>query len=65
MAPPHLREKRNGHPCGSGFRTFEAEGIVCSNFQGSSELLVPGKFKIIWRTLEDGTEVGNVEGIEI
>jgi hypothetical protein len=65
VAPPHLREKRNGHPGGSGVRTFAAEGIVCTNFQGSSELLEPGRYQIDWKTLEDGIEVGTVRGISI
>jgi hypothetical protein len=64
-APPHLREKRNGHPMGHGVRFYEAEGIVCSNFQGSSELLVPGRFEIFWQRLEDGIEVGTVKGVNI
>ena len=65
VAPPHLREKRNGHPCGAGVRTFEAEGIICTNFQGSSDLLSPGKYEIHWQTLEDGIEVGTVKGVNI
>jgi hypothetical protein len=65
MAPPHLREKRNGHPCGSGFRTFQEQGVVCTNFEGSSQLFAPGVYEIEWRTLEDGIEVGNVKGLNI
>ena len=65
VAPPHLREKRNGHPSGSGVRYFAAENIACTNFPGSSELLEPGRYEIDWRTLEDGIEVGTVKGVSI
>jgi len=63
--PAEMRETE-GNPNQGPVRAFGALHLGCSNFKGSAHLpdmIKAGKDQ--WETLEEGVEVGMVEGLEL